>query len=144
VLAGFFFVDIKARAVDASWKEVDSTGPAFEVASSIALEAACKQAGLAIMEPVMNVEVVTPDNYMGDVIGDLNARRGNVTGMTQRRNLQVIDCQVPLATMFKYTTDLRSKTQGRATHTMHFSHYAPVPANIQDEIIRKIRGEYSL
>ncbi len=144
IVAGFPLVDIKARAVDGSFHEVDSTGPAFEVAASIALEAACKLAGLAIMEPVMNVEVVTPDNYMGDVIGDLNARRGNVTGMSQRRNVQVIDCQVPLATMFKYTTDLRSKTQGRATHTMHFSHYAPVPANIQDEIIRKIRGEYTL
>ncbi|HNS99648.1 MAG TPA: elongation factor G [Polyangiaceae bacterium] len=144
VLAGFPLVDIKARAVDATYHEVDSTPPAYEVAASIALEAACKTAGVAIMEPIMNVEVVTPDNYLGDVIGDLNARRGNVTGMSQRRNLQIIDCQVPLATMFKYTTDLRSKTQGRATHTMHFSHYSPVPANIQDEIIRKIRGEYSL
>lgn len=92
----------------------------------------------------MDVEVVTPDAYMGDVIGDLNARRGNVTGMNQRRNLQVIDAQVPLAAMFKYTTDLRSKTQGRATHTMRFSHYAPVPGGIQDEIIRRIRGEYTL
>ena len=143
VLTGFPLVDIKARAIDGSWHEVDSNGSAFEVAASIALEDACKRAGLAIMEPIMEVEVVTPDNYMGDVIGDLNARRGNVTGMGQRRNLQVIDCEVPLATMFKYTTDLRSKTQGRATHTMHFSHYAPVPANIQDEIIRRVRGEYS-
>lgn len=144
VLAGFPLVDLRARAVDASWREVDSTGMAFEVAATMALDAACKQAGVAIMEPVMDVEVVTPDNYMGDVIGDLNARRGNVTGMSPRRNLQVIDAQVPLAAMFKYTTDLRSKTQGRATHTMHFSHYAPVPAGIQDEMIRRIRGEYSL
>ncbi|PIE05640.1 MAG: elongation factor G [Sorangium cellulosum] len=144
VLAGFPLVDLKARAVDGSWHEVDSNGPAFEVAASMALDAACKTAGLAIMEPVMDVEVVTPEPYMGDVIGDLNARRGNVTGMSQLRNLQVIDCAVPLAQMFKYTTDLRSKTQGRATHTMHFSHYAPVPASIQDEIIRRVRGEYSL
>lgn len=144
VLAGFPLVDLRARAVNASWREVDSTGAAFEVAATMALDAACKQAGVAIMEPVMDVEVVTPDNYMGDVIGDLNARRGNVTGMSPRRNLQVIDAQVPLAAMFKYTTDLRSKTQGRATHTMHFSHYAPVPAGIQDEMIRRIRGEYSL
>jgi len=144
VLAGFPLADIKARAIDGSWHEVDSTGPAFEVAASIALEAACKNAGIAIMEPIMNVEVVTPNDYMGEVIGDLNARRGNVTGMNQRRNVQVIDCDVPLAQMFKYTTDLRSKTQGRATHTMHFAHYAPVPANIQDEIIRRVRGEYTL
>jgi elongation factor G len=141
VIAGFPLVDIHATALDGSFHEVDSTGPAFEVAAAIALEEAAKKAGVAIMEPIMNVEVVTPDTYMGDVIGDLNARRGNVTGMSQRRNLQVIDCEVPLATMFKYTTDLRSKTQGRATHTMHFSHYAPVPANIQEEIIRRVRGE---
>ena len=141
VLAGFPLVDIHATALDGSYHEVDSTGPAFEVAASIALEEAAKKANVVIMEPIMDVEVVTPDTYMGDVIGDLNARRGNVTGMSQRRNLQVIDCEVPLATMFKYTTDLRSKTQGRATHTMHFSHYAPVPANIQEEIIRRVRGE---
>jgi elongation factor G len=144
LLAGFPLVDIKCRAVDATHREVDSTGPAFEVAASIALDAACKAAGVAIMEPVMNVEVVTPDIYMGDVIGDLSARRGNVTGMSPRRNVQEIVCLVPLATMFKYTTDLRSKTQGRATHTMRFSHYAPVPAIIQDEIVKRVRGEYSL
>ncbi|MCU0693668.1 MAG: elongation factor G [Polyangiaceae bacterium] len=144
VLAGFPLVDVHARARDGSTSETDSTGPAYEVAASIALEDACKKAGVAIMEPVMHVEVVTPESYMGEVIGDLNARRGNVTGMSQRRNLQVIDCEVPLAHMFNYTTALRSKTQGRATHTMHFSHYAPVPANIQEEIIRRVRGEYSL
>ena len=141
VLAGFPAIDIKARVYDGSFSETDSQGPAFEVAAAIAFEEAAKTAGIAILEPVMKVEVITPDGYMGDVIGDLNARRGNVTGMSQRRNLQVIDCEVPLATMFKYTTDLRSKTQGRATHTMSFSHYAPVPQIIQEEIIRRVRGE---
>jgi elongation factor G len=141
VLAGFPLVDVKVRAYDGSFSETDSTGPAFEVAASIAFQDAAAKAGLVILEPIMQVEVITPDQYMGDVIGDLNARRGNVTGMSQRRNLQVIDCDVPLATMFKYTTDLRSKTQGRATHSMHFSHYAPVPQNVQEEIIRRVRGE---
>jgi len=141
VLAGFPVIDVKARAYDGSYSDTDSNGPAFEVAAAIGFEEAAKKAGVAILEPVMKVEVITPDTYMGDVIGDLNARRGSVTGMNQRRNLQVIDCEVPLATMFNYTTDLRSKTQGRATHTMHFSHYAPVPQNIQDEIIRRVRGE---
>jgi len=142
VLAGFPVEDVKAVAIDGSFSETDSSGPAYEMAASIAFEDACNRAGLVIMEPIMKVEVVTPDAYMGDVIGDLNARRGSVTGMSQRKHLQVIDCEVPLASMFKYTTDLRSKTQGRATHTMHFSHYAPVPAPIQEEIIKRIRGDY--
>ncbi|MBI5531065.1 MAG: elongation factor G [Deltaproteobacteria bacterium] len=141
VLAGFPLVDVKVRAYDGSYSETDSTGPAFEVAASIGLQEAAAKAGLVILEPIMKVEVTTPEQYMGEVIGDLNARRGNVTGMNQRRNLQVIDCDVPLAQMFKYTTDLRSKTQGRATHSMHFSHYAPVPQIIQEEIIRRVRGE---
>jgi elongation factor G len=141
VLAGFPLLDVKVRAYGGSFRETDSTGPAFEVAASIAFQDAAAKAGLVILEPMMKVEVITPDQYMGDVIGDLNARRGNVTGMSQRRNVQVIDCDVPLAMMFKYTTDLRSKTQGRATHSMQFSHYAPVPQNTQDEIIRRVRGE---
>ncbi len=141
VLAGFPVVDIKARAYDGSYHVVDSTGPAFEVAASIAFQDAAAKAGLVILEPIMKVEAVTPDMYMGEVIGDLNARRGNVVGMGQRRNVQVIDCEVPLSTMFSYTTDLRSNTQGRATSTMHFSHYAPLPLNLQEEIIRRVRGE---
>jgi elongation factor G len=141
VLAGFPVVDVRARAYDGSYHDVDSSSAAFEVAASIGFQDAAAKAGLVVLEPVMSVEVVTPDNYMGDVIGDLNARRGNVTGMSQRRNTQVIACEVPLSTMFNYTTDLRSKTQGRATHTMHFSHYAPLPLNLQEEIIRRVRGE---
>lgn len=141
VLAGFPVQDVRVRAVDGSYSETDSTGPAFEVAATIAFQEAAQRAGLVIMEPIMKVEVVTPDSYTGEVIGDLNARRGNVTAMNPRRNTQVIDAEVPLGSMFNYTTDLRSKTQGRATHTMHFSHYAPVPSNIQEEIIRRVRGE---
>ncbi len=142
VLAGFPVEDVKITATDGSYSETDSNGPAFEMAASIAFEEASNKAGLVIMEPVMKVEVVTPDVYMGDVIGDLNGRRGSITNISQRKQLQVIACEVPLAAMFKYTTDLRSKTQGRATHTMHFSHYAPVPAPIQEEIIKRIRGDY--
>ena len=141
VIAGFPVQDVKVTATDGSYSETDSDGSAFETAASIGFQEAAERAGPVIMEPVMKVEVVTPDTFMGDVIGDLNSRRGSVTGMSQRKHLQVIACEVPLAAMFKYTTDLRSKTQGRATHTMHFSHYAPVPAPIQEEIIKRIRGE---
>ncbi|MGK3996894.1 elongation factor G [Sorangium sp. So ce1024] len=140
VLAGYPVVDIKVRLHFGSYHEVDSSGPAFEVAASMAFQEGAKRAGLVLLEPMMAVEVVCPENYLGDVIGDLNARRGRILDMGQRANTRVIRAEVPLATMFGYATDVRSKTQGRATHSMQFSHYAPVPAAIQEEIVAKQRG----
>jgi elongation factor G len=141
VLAGYPMVDVKARLYDGTYHEVDSSGPAFEIAASMAFQDGAKRAGLHLLEPVVKVEVVTPDANMGDVIGDLNSRRGKIQGMSQRGvNTQVITAEVPLATMFGYATDLRSKTQGRATYSMHFSHYEPVPNSVQEEIVAKVRG----
>ena len=141
VLAGYEVVDCKVRLYDGSFHEVDSSGPAFEIAASLAFQDGAKRAGIHLLEPMMRVEVVTPEAHMGDVIGDLNARRGKVLGMSQRGNNQVVEAEVPLATMFGYSTDLRSKTQGRATYTMHFSQYEPVPRNVQDEVVARVRGE---
>jgi len=141
VLAGFPMADVKARLYDGSYHEVDSSGPAFEVAASMAFQDGAKRAGIQILEPVMAVEVVAPDANLGDVIGDLNSRRGKIQGMSQRgKNTQVVTAEVPLATMFGYSTDLRSKTQGRATYTMQFSHYEPTPNAVQEEIVAKVRG----
>ncbi len=140
VLAGFQVVDMTARLYDGSYHEVDSSSQAFEVAASLCFQDGDKRAGLVMLEPVMKNEVVVPEQYMGDVIGDLNARRGKILGMTQRGNAQVIDAEVPLATMFGYVTDLRSMTQGRATSSLHFSHYAPVPPTLQEEVVAKFRG----
>jgi elongation factor G len=140
VIASYPMVDVKARLHYGSYHEVDSSGPAFEVAASIAFQEGAKRAQPTLLEPMMSVEVVCPENYLGDVIGDLNARRGRILDMGQRANARVIHAEVPLATMFGYATDVRSKTQGRATHTMQFSHYAPVPVAIQEEIVAKQRG----
>jgi len=140
VLAGFPIIDVKAKLHDGSFHQVDSSGPAFEVAASMAFQDGAKRAGIHLLEPVMEVEVVTPEDYMGDVIGDLNSRRGSVTGMGQRGIMQVIQAQVPLAKMFGYATDVRSKTQGRATYTMQFHEYQAVPSNIADEIVAKTKG----
>ena len=140
VLAGYPVVDVKVRLHYGSYHEVDSSGPAFEVAGSMAFQEGAKAGGVALLEPVMAVEVVCPEAYLGDVIGDLNSRRGRILDMGQRGNARVIRSEVPLATMFGYATDVRSKTQGRATHTMQFSHYAPVPQPIQEEIVAKQRG----
>ncbi len=140
VLAGYPVVDVKVRLFDGSYHEVDSSGPAFEVAGSLAFQEGAKRGGIQLLEPMMNVEVVCPENYLGDVIGDLNSRRGRILDMGQRANARVIRAEVPLATMFGYATDVRSKTQGRATHTMQFSHYAPIPLAIQEEIVQKQRG----
>ena len=141
VLAGYPMADVKARLYDGSFHEVDSSGPAFEIAASMAFQDACQRAGLHLLEPVMAVEVVTPEANMGDVIGDLNSRRGKIQGMAQRgKNTQVVPAEVPLATMFGYATDLRSKTQGRATYTMQFSQYEPCPTSVQDEVVAKIKG----
>ncbi|HEX6273146.1 MAG TPA: elongation factor G [Polyangiaceae bacterium] len=141
VLCGYPMTDVKVRLYDGSFHEVDSSGPAFEVAASMAFQDGAKKAGLHLLEPVMAVEVVTPEGNMGDVIGDLNSRRGKIQGMSQRgKNTQIITAEVPLATMFGYATDLRSKTQGRATYTMQFSHYEPVPTAVQEELVARITG----
>ena len=113
---------------------------AFEVAASLCFQDGAKRAGVSLLEPIMKNEVVVPEQYMGDVIGDINSRRGRILGMNQRGNAQVVDSEVPLATMFGYVTDLRSMTQGRATSSMHFSHYAPVPAAVQEEVVAKVKG----
>jgi elongation factor G len=119
---------------------VDSSAQAFEVAASLCFQEGAKKAGLVLLEPIMKIEVVVPEQYMGDVIGDLNARRGRIMGMSQRGNAQVIDAEIPLATMFGYVTDLRSMTQGRGTSSMHFANYSPVPAATQEEIVAKVKG----
>jgi len=140
ILAGYPAVDIKATLVDGSYHEVDSSEMAFKVAGSMAFKNAGKKANPVLLEPVMKVEVVVPEEYMGDVMGDLNSRRGRIEGMETRGNTQVIRGFVPLAEMFGYATDLRSKTQGRGLYTMQFSHYEEVPKNIAEEIITKRQG----
>ena len=141
ILAGYQLVDVRAILVDGSSHEVDSSEMAFKIAGSMALQEAARKAGVKLLEPVMDVEVTTPEEYMGDVIGDLNARRGKVEGMNQRGNSQVIRAQVPMSEMFGYATDLRSKTQGRATYSMQFNSYQDVPDSIADEIVAHRRGE---
>lgn len=135
VLAGYPVVDVKVSLNDGSYHDVDSSEMAFKIAGSIGFKEAAKRAKPVILEPIMKVEVVVPEEYMGDVIGDLNGRRGKIQGMEPRATAQVVKAFVPLAEMFGYATDLRSKTQGRATYTMQFSHYEPAPQNIAKEII---------
>ncbi len=141
VLAGYPVVDVKAVLYDGSYHEVDSSEMAFKIAGSMAFKEAAKRAKPVLLEPIMSVEVVTPEEYMGDVMGDLNSRRGKIQSMEKRGNAQVIKSEVPLAEMFGYATDLRSKTQGRATYTMQFSHYEDVPKGIADSIVAKVKGE---
>jgi len=140
ILASYPVVDTKVRVHDGSFHEVDSSPPSFEVAASLAFQAAAEQAGMALLEPLMAVEIVTPEDYLGEVIGDVNARRGRVSDMGQRGQLRIIKAEIPLAEMFGYATDLRSKTQGRADHSMQFSTYEQVPTNLQDQIIAKQQG----
>jgi elongation factor G len=141
VLAGYPLVDIRVLLTDGSYHEVDSSEMAFKIAGSMALKEAARKAGIALLEPIMDVEVVTPEDYMGDVIGDLSGRRGRIGHMIARGNSQVITAKVPLAEMFGYATDLRSKTQGRATYTMQFAGYEEVPTSLAEEIVAKSRGE---
>jgi elongation factor G len=141
VLAGYPLVDVRATLIDGSYHEVDSSEVAFKVAGQMALRSAARKADPVLLEPVMQIEVVTPEDYMGDVIADLTARRGKVERMEQRGGSQSIRAQVPLAEMFGYATDLRSKTQGRATYTMQFHSYQEVPAGIAQEIVARVRGE---
>ncbi len=141
VLAGYPLVDVRALLLTGSSHEVDSSEMAFKIAGSMALKKAARRAKPALLEPIVAVEVVTPEEYMGDVIGDLSSRRGKVAGMEQRGGSQVIRANVPLAEMFGYATDLRSRTQGRATYTMQFDSYQQVPESIATEIIARVRGE---
>ncbi len=136
-LAGFNVVDVKVTLFDGSFHEVDSSEMAFKIAGSMAFKEACLKAGPVLLEPIMKVSVTTPDEYLGDVIGDLNARRGQVLGMETRSGATQVDADVPLSTMFGYATDLRSKTQGRAQYSMEPSHYVEVPKSIQEEIITR-------
>ncbi len=141
VLAGFPSVDIRVTLLDGKYHDVDSSEMAFKIAGNMAFKQAARSAKPQLLEPVMAVEVVTPEDYMGDVIGDLNSRRGKVGQMEARGNNQVVSAQVPLSEMFGYSTDLRSKTQGRATYTMQFHSYQPTPGSVQEDIVKRIRGE---
>jgi elongation factor G len=137
VLAGYPMVDIRASLLDGAYHEVDSSEIAFKIAGSMAFREAAEKAGPILLEPVMEVEVVTPQEFMGEVIGDLNARRGKILSMENRAGVQVIEARVPLATMFGYATRLRSITQGRATYTMQFAAYEPVPQQIYEELMAR-------
>ncbi|HEY1865560.1 MAG TPA: elongation factor G [Candidatus Acidoferrales bacterium] len=141
VLAGYEMVDIAVVLVDGSYHDVDSSEMAFKIAGSMAFKEACSKAQPVLLEPVMRIEVVVPEEYMGDVFGDLNSRRGHPQGMEARGGAQIIRCEVPLAEMFGYATDLRSRTQGRGSFTMHFSHYAEAPSSIAEEVIAKATGK---
>jgi elongation factor G len=141
ILAGYPVVDIKALLYDGSYHEVDSSEMAFKIAGSMAFKEAAKKAKPVLLEPIMSIEIVTPEEYLGDVIGDLNSRRGRILNIERRGNVQVIKAQAPLAEMFGYATDLRSKTQGRATYTMQFSHYDEVPKGVSEGIIAVVKGE---
>src|SRR5450432_2916578 len=141
ILAGFTMVDVAVVLVDGSYHDVDSNEMAFKIAGSMAFKEACARAKAVLLEPIMKVEVVVPEEYMPPVFGDLNARRSSIQGTENRAGSNVIRVEVPLAQMFGYATDLRSRTQGRATFTMHFSHYAELPAALSEEVIKKHRGE---
>ena len=141
VLAGYPLVGIKATLLDGAYHDVDSSEMAFKIAGQMAFKKAAEMAKPVILEPIMSVEVVTPEDYMGDVMGDLSSRRGRIEGMEAQGNAQVIRAQIPLSEMFGYSTDLRSRTQGRATYTMQFALYMEVPPNIASDIIKRVRGE---
>ena len=141
VLAGYPMVDVKATVYDGSFHEVDSSEAAFKIAGSIAFKSAAEKASPVLLEPYVKVEVTVPEEYMGDVIGDLNSRRGRIDGMEPRGGVQVIRGFVPLSSMFGYSTDLRSKTQGRGNYSMEVAYYAEVPKTISDAIIAKNKGE---
>jgi len=141
ILAGYPTVDVRAVLTDGKYHDVDSSEMAFKIAGSMAFKEALRKAKPVLLEPIMSVEVTTPDEYMGDVIGDLNSRRGSVGGMDQRGNSQIVRAHVPLSEMFGYSTDLRSRTQGRATYSMQFDSYQKTPASVQEEIVARVRGD---
>ena len=138
VLAGFPLIDFKTTLVDGASHDVDSSVLAFEIATRAAYREGIPRAAPVLLEPMMRVEVVTPEEYMGDISGDLNSRRGHITGMDTRGNAQVINAMVPLANMFGYVNNLRSMSQGRAQYTMHFDHYEKVPQAVADEVVAKL------
>ena len=140
VVAGYPILDSKIILYDGSYHDVDSSEAAFKIAGSMAFQVAAKKAGVEILEPMMKVEVVTPEDFMGPVVGDLNAKRGQIQQMGDRPGVKVIDAFVPLAEMFGYATSLRSLTQGRASYSMEFDHYEPVPSTVAKEIIEKRGG----
>ena len=140
VLAGYPMVDVKVTLTFGSYHDVDSSEMAFKIAGSMAVKEAARGAHPILLEPVMEVEVVSPSDFLGDVIGDLSSRRGKIGGMTQRGDAQVVAADVPLAEMFGYSTTLRSMTQGRAVYTMQFDHYEEVPKTVAEQIITKAKG----
>ena len=135
------FRSVKVSLVDGQYHDVDSSEMALKIAGQMGFKKAAEMAKPVLLEPIMAVEVVTPDEYMGDVMGDLSSRRGRIEGMEARGNTQVVRAQVPLSEMFGYSTDLRSRTQGRATYTMQFHSYQEVPGAIATEIVKRVRGE---
>jgi elongation factor G len=139
-IAGYPIVDVKVTLHDGSYHEVDSSEAAFKIAGSMALKEAMRKSSPVLMEPMMKVEVETPEEYMGDVMGNLSSRRGQIQGMGERGGAKLIEALVPLSEMFGYATDLRSSTQGRASYTMQFSSYEPVPKNVAQEIVEKAGG----
>jgi elongation factor G len=141
VLAGYPMVDLKVTLLDGAYHEVDSSELAFKIAGSMVFKEAARKAGPVLLEPMMAVEVTTPEDFMGDVIGDLNSRRGQIQAMDERAGARIVRALVPLSEMFGYVGDLRSRTQGRASYTMQFDSYAQVPQNVATEIIAKARGE---
>ena len=140
VLAGYPVDDVSVTLFDGSYHEVDSSELAFKIAGSIAFKEAARGAAPVLLEPVMRVEVVVPEEYMGDIMSDLNARRGRITSMEARGGTQLVNARVPLSEMFGYATDLRSRTQGRATYSMHFDRYEQAPQTVSDEVIARIMG----
>ena len=141
VIAGYPLIDIKARLYDGSYHDVDSNEMAFKIAGSMALKNAASKVNPVLLEPMMKVDVVIPEEYMGDIMGDITSRRGRVEGMEARGNAQVVAAMVPLAQMFGYATSLRSNTQGRGVFSMVFDHYEEVPKSVAEEIIKKNKGE---
>ena len=143
VVAGYPIEDVRVELIDGSYHDVDSSEMAFKIAGSMAIQEACRKAKPVLMEPIMKVEVIVPEEYLGDVMGDINSRRGNVQGMDQRNDAQVINSHVPLSKMFGYVTDLRSLTQGRAVFHMEFVEFKQVPASVETEIVEKVHGKAS-
>ncbi|MGB2839285.1 MAG: elongation factor G, partial [Actinomycetes bacterium] len=141
VLAGYPMVGVKVTLKDGAYHDVDSSELAFKIAGSMAFKEGAKRAKPVLLEPMMSVEVITPEDFMGDVIGDLNSRRGHILSMDERTGSRIVTATVPLSEMFGYVGDLRSKTQGRASYSMQFDSYAQVPGNVATEIIAKARGE---
>ena len=140
VLAGYPVVDLKVTLVDGSYHDVDSSEQAFNIAGSMGFKDGMRKSKPVLLEPIMRVDVFMPEEFMGDVMGDLASRRGQILGMEGRAASHIVHAEVPLATMFGYVTDLRSMTQGRGTSTMQFANYSPVPSAVQEEIVAKVKG----